>query len=320
MNTQWSRCLIWLFGCLLLISGQAFADGYSKGLDAFRDGEYPKAYKILSGVVKKAKDKSDKAEAMALMGAAAAKMGKKSKAESLFNKALKLDPDVSLSKDAVKDKGVRKLFTKAKKGGSGDEGDDAFEDDKSEKSASKSSDGGGMSYKGFIPLGLGFLFNGEVSKGLIYGGAQAAGLVGFIYYNGEISKANADADAIGQDALARQQANQALDEETLAFLDQNEAFVKEAQNNQKLMVAILGAGYGLSVLDGLFFGGSSKKARSKKRADILLKNPGESLVDTTRTTLDEMEETEEAPRLWDMKLHLLPRHDPALMLSINRSF
>ena len=66
MNTQWSRLLIWLFGGWLLISGSAFADGYNKGLDAFRDGEYSKAYKILSGVVKKAKDKSDKAEAMAL--------------------------------------------------------------------------------------------------------------------------------------------------------------------------------------------------------------------------------------------------------------
>ncbi len=317
MNTQWSRLLVWLFGGWLLISGQAFADGYSKGLDAFKDGEYSKAYKILSGVVKKARDKGDKAEAMALMGAAAAKMGKKSKAESLFAKALKLDPDVSLSKDAVKDKGVRKLFTKAKKGGSGDDDDsgggDDFDDEKSEKTASRGS--GGSTIKGFIPFGLGFLFNGEISKGLIYGGAQAAGIVGVLYYSGEINKANADADAVGQEAIA---AGGTPDQATLDFLDQNEAFVKAAQNNQKLMVAIAVGGYGLSVLDGLFFGGSSKKAR-KRRADILLPN-GTSFADSGLHSEMSTEEVEEAPRLWDMKLHLLPKQDPGLMLSINRSF
>jgi tetratricopeptide (TPR) repeat protein len=319
MNTQWSRLLIWLFGGWLLMSGQAYANGYSKGLEAFRDGEYSKAYKILSGVVKKSKDKTDKAEAMALMGAAAAKMGKKSKAESLFAKALKLDPDVSLSRDAVKDKAVRKLFTKAKKGGSGDDdsGGDDFEDD---RMSSKSS--GGSSYKAFIPFGLGFLLNGEISKGLIYGGAQAAGIVGFLYYNGEISKANADADAIGQDALAKKAANQPVDQETSDFLDQNEAFVKAAQSNQTLMLAIAVGGYGLGVLDGLFFGKSSGGGGSKKsrrRADTLLPT-AQSLAEERMNQVMETEEVEEAPRLWDMKLHLLPKQDPGLMLSINRSF
>jgi hypothetical protein len=318
MNTQWSRLLIWLFGGWLLMSGQAYANGYNKGLEAFRDGEYSKAYKILSGVVKKVKDKSDKAEAMALMGAAAAKMGKKSKAESLFAKALKLDPDVSLSRDAVKDKAVRKLFSKAKKGGSGDDsGGDDFDD---ERMSSKS--GGESSYKAYIPFGLGFLLNGEISKGLIYGGAQAAGIVGFLYYNGEISKANADADAIGQDALAKKAANQPVDQETLDFLDQNEAFVKAAQSNQTLMLAIAVGGYGLGVLDGLFFGKSSGGGGSKKsrrRADTLLPT-AESLAAERMNPVMETEVVEEAPRLWDMKLHLLPKQDPGLMLSINRSF
>jgi hypothetical protein len=318
MNTQWSRLLIWLFGGWLLMSGQAYANGYKKGVEAFRDGEYSKAYKILSGVVKKAKDKSDKAEAMALMGAAAAKMGKKSKAESLFAKALKLDPDVSLSRDAVKDKAVRKLFSKAKKGGGGDDsGGDDFDD---ERMSSKS--GGDSSYKAYIPFGLGFLLNGEISKGLIYGGAQAAGIVGFLYYNGEISKANADADAIGQDALAKQAANQPVDQETLDFLDQNEAFVKAAQSNQTLMLAIAVGGYGLGVLDGLFFGKSSGGGGSKKsrrRADTLLPT-AESLAEERMNPVMETEVVEEAPRLWDMKLHLLPKQDPGLMLSINRSF
>jgi len=319
MNTQWSRFLFWILGCWLLLSGQAFAAGYSKGLDAFRDGEYSKAYKILSGVVKKAKDKSDKAEAMALMGAAAAKMGKKSKAESLFNKALKLDPDVSLSRDAVKDKAVRKLFSKAKKGGKDSGGDDDFDDDRSEKSAAK----GGGNYLTFLPLGVGHLINGDISKALIYGGAQIAGVVGFVYYSGEITKANADADAIGQDALARQAAGQAIDQETLDFLDQNEAFVTAAQSNQKLMLAIAGAGYALGVVDGLFFGGSksSSKKSGKRRAEHrLLLTPEELLADSAPATQHDFEEIEEQPLLWGMGLHLLPRSDPALVLSINRSF
>lgn len=333
MNTQWSRVLIWLFSFWVL-SNPAMADGLKKGLDAFKDGEYSKSYKILSGVVKKSKDKGDKAEAMALMGAAAAKMGKKSKAESLFAKALKLDSEVSLSKDVVKDKSVRKMFAKAKKGGGdeggGDEGgDDGFDDeksdksDKSEKSEKSASKGGGSSYKGFIPLGLGFLFNGEISKGLIYGGAQAAGVVGILYYNQEISKANADADAVGQDALNQAGPNgtNPVDPATLDFLDQNEAFVKAAQNNQKLMVAIVGVGYGLSVIDGIFFGG---KKKSKKRA--LIEHPVDSMLaeETKARSIIKGESVEEQdqeePRLWDMKLNLLPRHDPALMLSINRSF
>jgi tetratricopeptide (TPR) repeat protein len=320
MNTQWSRFLIWLFGGWLLICGQAYADGYSKGLNAFKDGEYSRAYKILSGVVKKAKDKTDKAEAMALMGAAAAKMGKKSKAESLFAKALKLDPDVSLSRDAVKDKSVRKLFSKAKKGGGGDDMGDDFDDGASDRMASKNS--GGSSYKAYIPFGLGYLFNGEVSKGLIYGGAQAAGVIGFLYYNGEISKANADADAIGQEAVAKRTAGQTVDQETLDFLDQNEAFVKAAQTNQTLMLAIAVGGYGLSVLDGLFFSGSSSSSSKKSRrgrADIMPEN-GLRFADNDSATGMASEEVEQAPRLWDMKLHLLPRNDPGLMLSINRSF
>jgi tetratricopeptide (TPR) repeat protein len=333
MNTQWSRLLVWFFGGWLLMSGPAFADKYNKGLDAFRDGEYSKAYKILSGVVKKTKNKSDKAEAMALMGAAAAKMGKESKAESLFAKALKLDPDVSLSRDTMKDKAVRKLFNKAQKHGgdvdrddfsgddfSGDDfdGDDFGDDDRSERMSSKSS--GDSSYKEFIPFGLGYLFNGDIGKGLIYGGAQAAGIVGFLYYNGEISKANADADAIGQEALAQQAANQPVDQETLDFLDVNEAFVKAAQSNQKLMLAIAAGGYGLSVLDGFLFGksgGGSKKPR--RRADTLLPT-AQSLAEQGREQDLDTDEVEEAPRLWNMKLHLLPKQDPGLMLSINRSF
>jgi tetratricopeptide (TPR) repeat protein len=318
MNNQWSRLLIWLLGGWLLISGQALADGYSKGLKAFKNEEYSKAYKILSGVVKKTKDKTDKAEAMALMGAAAAKMGKKSKAESLFAKALKLDPDVSLSRDAVKDKGVRKLFSKAKKGGGGgdDMGGDDFDDARSEKMSKGGLDG---TYKAFIPFGLGFLLNGEISKGLIYGGAQAVGIVGFLYYNGEISKANADADAIGQEAIAQRDAGQTVDQETLDFLDQNEAFVKAAQNNQKLMLALVVGGYGLSIVDGLFFGSSSSKKSGRRRAETLLPD-GNGFADSGRNADMATDEVEEAPRLWDMKLHLLPKQDPGVMLSINRSF
>ncbi|WP_141733501.1 tetratricopeptide repeat protein [Oligoflexus tunisiensis] len=318
MNTQWSRFLIWLFGSWLLISGHAFGNSYTKGMKAFKDEDYSKAYKILSAVVKKSKDKTDKAEAMVLMGAAAAKMGKKSKAESLFNKALKLDSDASIPRDVVKDKGVRKLFAKAKKGGGG--GDDDMGDDFGDEKMSSKSSGGGSSSSltPYIPFGIGYLMDGQIGKGLLYGGAQVAGVVGFLYYNNEITKANKDADAIGQDALARQAAGQAVDQETLDFLDQNEAFVKAAQSNQTLMVAVAAGGYGLSVLDGLFFGGgssSSKKSKkSRRRSDILPPTAGEKLADTA------VEEVEEMPRLWNMKLHLVPRSDPGLMLSINRSF
>jgi tetratricopeptide (TPR) repeat protein len=320
MNNQWSRFLFWLFGGWLLISGHAFGNSYTKGMKAFRDEDYAKAYKILSAVVKKSKDKTDKAEAMVLMGAAAAKMGKKSKAESLFSKALKLDPDASIPRDVVKDKGVRKLFSKAKKGGGG--GDDMDDDFGGDRMSSRSS--GGSSLTPYIPFGIGYLMDGQVGKGLLYGGAQVAGVVGFLYYSNEINKANADADAIGQDALARQAAGGqgAVDQETLDFLDQNEAFVKAAQSNQVLMIAIAAGGYGLSVLDGLFFGGGSsgskKGKRSRRRADILPPTAAERLADNGQVS--DFEEVEEAPRLWNMKLHLVPRADPGLALSINRSF
>lgn len=313
MNTQWSRLLFWVVGCWLLISGQAFANVYSKGLEAFRDGEYAKAYKILSAVVKKTKDKSDKAEAMALMGAAAAKMGKRSKATSLFDRALKLDAEVSLPNDALKDKTVRKLFSNAKKGGGGN-----VNEDEPEKKTAK----GSIDNMTFIPFGVGHIMKGDLSKGLLYGGAQVAGVLGFMYYRGEIAKANADADTIGQDALARKAAGQQIDQETLDFLDQNEAFVKAAQNNQKLMLAIAGAGYALGIADSVFFGSSksSSKKPGKRRAERLLLTPAELLAESSPATPEDLATRADEPMFWGMGLHLLPQSDPALMLSINRSF
>ncbi len=321
MNTQWSRVLIWLIGCWI-VSSPVWANSYNKGLDAYQDGDYSKSYKILSGVVKKAKGRSDKAEAMALMGAAAAKMGKKSKAQSLFAKAVKLDSSVSLAKAANKDKSVRKLFSKAKKGAGDDDMADDMDEDSMDSEASKSQKSagkGGGSFKGFIPFGLGFILNGEVSKGLIYGGAQAAGAVGYLYYNGEIAKANADAVSVGEEALAAKAANQAIDPSITDFLDQNEAFVKAAQSNQKLMVLVLLGGYGLSVADSYIFASSksSGKSSGKKRRAELIDGPKDSLAQASGSAdLVEMAE----PRLWDLRLNLLPLADPALMLSFDRKF
>jgi hypothetical protein len=164
---------------------------------------------------------------------------------------------------------------------------------------------------------------GDHSKGLIYGGAQVAGVLGFLYYQGEIAKANADAETIGQEALARKAAGQQIDAETIDFLDQNEAFVKAAQNNQKLMLLIAGAGYALGIADGVFFGSSnsSSKKPGKRRADRLLLTPAELLADSDSSTQKDWEaKAEEQPMLWGMGLHLLPQSDPALMFSINRSF
>jgi hypothetical protein len=95
--------------------------------------------------------------------------------------------------------------------------------------------------------------------------------------------------------------------------------VKAAQNNQKLMLALVVGGYGLSIVDGLFFGSSSSKKSGRRSAETLLPD-GNGFADSGRNADMATDEVEEAPRLWDMKLHLLPKQDPGVMLSINRSF
>ncbi len=315
MKTLWSLCWFWLISCLL--SPELLANSYKKGLDAYRDGEHAKAYKILSSVVSKAKGKSDKAEAMVLMGAAAVKMGKKAKGEQLFSKALEMDGEINLPKDVAKDKAVKKLFSRTQKGGDdGDGGDE--ESDEGEKS------GGGMKnpMAAYYPFGAGYLMNNQVSKGLIYGGAQAAGLLGYLYYSGEIDKANKDADAVGKQALADQAAGKAVPQQTTDFLNQNEAFVKSAQSNQKLMILVLLGGYGLSVADPYIFG--KKSGGGKKRAEQIAPRSYGSYVQQLDDS-DSIEEGEVAQSVppdssWDMHFNLIPWQDPTLLLSLQRRF
>ncbi|MCX6130102.1 MAG: hypothetical protein NTX25_13685 [Proteobacteria bacterium] len=327
MNLRLRWIMICLISCWPLSSQVLAADSFEKGLEAYRDGEYAKANKILAKVGKKAKSKSDKASALALMGACSIKLGNKSRAKSQFAKAIKLDPNVSLSKDINKDKSVGKLFAKTKRDGGDDlgGGDDGFssiddsegsagktDDLRAEKSASGSRKSMGIS--ALFPLGLGFFMSGHPIKGILYGGAQVGGAVSYFLAASEISKANKEAETAGTEIIADQAAGKTVDPEALTFLDDNEKFVKSKQSLQTISIAIMALGYGVGVIDGLFLSGPAKTRKSASQSS----GAHESMSANHKW----MDQESAQPRLgWELKLSPLPsKFGGSALLSLDRNF
>ncbi len=323
-----------------MASSTAWADAYEKGLEAYKDGEYSKAVKVLSKASKKAKDKFDKASMLVLMGASSVKLGKNSKAKEFFTKALKLDPQVQLATVAAKDRKVKKVFSSAQKdsasdGGFGDEDAEfgAFNekeskakktDNSSHSSNNKStreSDDQAPVYSYFFPLGLNEAYQGRYLQAIATGLGQGSLFVVFFLFNQAADSADKDASAAFQNAQSRNQTN---DPNLLKFLNENEKYVKDKR--QYAQFALLGsvAFYGLSVADSAFhwFGSNSAPAKSPNRskgrrgASLYLLPP-----DTSLTSADENELrpfTAAVP--WSYDFSLLPTQKPELFFSFNKNF
>jgi hypothetical protein len=271
---------IWLL-CLVLFSSPALAN-FEKGLDAYKSKDYSRAYKILGKAAKSAKGKRDRARAMALMGAAAAKMGKKNKARSLFASAVKLDEDVELNSAALKDKSVRKLFDAAK-GGSDDSG--------GSRTAGKSGDF--TDFSNYYPLGINQYVRGKTLLAGAFGGGQVLGL--FLYL--DRSKAASDADADASAVIAQAEAdNTTSDPQFLDFLNSNEAFVKKARSEATLGLFLALGSYSASVIESLFDPfGLSKKGAS------LYPTRGDRFAGTMS-----VQETHQLQPSWDLDVMFIP--------------
>ncbi len=300
--------------CLLSLwftNQKAWAGAYDDGREAYEAGEYSKAYKALGKAAKKSSNKSKKAEALALMGAAAAKLGKKDKAKSLFSQAKALDDSVELPSAAADDKVVKKLFAKAggKKSSGGDE-------DEEEGSGSSSKKGGKHKpnfgkAQNYYPFGINQFLDKKPLLAAAFGGAQALGLLLYFDRQKVITEANADAAASFADYQGIASPTDAQKQELLTFLDGNEAFVKSAQRDAQLAILITIGAYGLSVVEALYapFGGSSKHS-----ASLDPEEPQESWV------LEDRKVYPTEARGLSYQVSLLPTHDPYVFFALKSSF
>jgi hypothetical protein len=250
---HWGLCLLslWFF------SQKAWAGPYDDGLEAYESGEYSKAYKILGKAVKKAKGSEKKAEALVLMGAAAAKLGKKDKARSLFSQAKKVNDEVELPDAASDDKTVKKLFGKA--GGKKSRNDD---DDDEERSSSRDKKGPNFgNVQNYFPFGINQFLQKKTLLAIAFGGAQGLGL--FLYFERQqaISAANTDAAAAFNDYSGSNKTPEQTTE-LLDFLDGNEAYVIAAQRDAQLSLLLFAGAYAASVYEALYspFGSGKKSA------------------------------------------------------------
>ncbi len=296
------------FLSLWFFTQKAWAGPYDDGLEAYEAGEFSKAYKVLGKAVKKAKDPEKKADALILMGAAAAKLGKKDKAKSLFGQAKKLNSDVELPSAASDDKAVKKLFGKASGKKSSRDDDD---DDSGSSSGGKGKKGPNFgNAQNYFPFGINQFLQKKSTLAIAFGGAQALGLLLYFDRQKAISDANADAAASFDDYNAIKDKKPEDTNQLLDFLDGNEAFVLAAQRDAQLSLLLFAGAYAVSVYEAIYspFGGGS----SKRSAAIEAEGDGWELVDQSSLAPAE-------PKGLRYNLAVLPRTEPALVFSLKTS-
>lgn len=300
-----SRILL-CFLSLWLTSAPLMAGPLDKAKAAFTKGDFKKASSLAGKAGKKLKSKSEKAEALALAGAATVKMGKAGKGKAKFVKALKLDPNVSLPTEASGDKKVEKAFASAQKkaGTKVSDGDSGKSSDKLTKTASKGDRSPG-NIKNYLPFGLNSYMQGKTLTAVAFGAAQAGGLLLFLNRKQAASDADKDAKAVIADA----EANSATEEPAfLQFLDDNDAFVKKANSEASMALLITMAGYGLSVVDSLFDPlGTSKSASVEHPSNQAYANLGSGID----SRID---------KSWKFDLQIIPSRESGLLLSMKQEF
>ncbi len=300
-----SRLILCLL-CLWLTSSRLLAGPLDKAKEAYTAGDYKTAAKLATKAAKKLKG-GDKAQAYALSGAALIKSGKAKKGKSKFKKAFKADPAVELPSEAAGDEKVEKAFAAAQKksGSSISDGGSGKGSDRLTKTGMKGNKSP-SNLKNYLPFGLNSYLQGKTLSAVVFGGAQAGGLL--LFLNRKQASAAADKDATA--VIADAEANDGLQsEEFLQFLDDNDAFVKKANSEATIALLLAAGGYGLSVIDSLFDPfGTSKTA-------LLENNSKESYANLGSASFDRGLDSS-----WKFDLQILPQREPGLLLSMKQRF
>lgn len=331
--------LIRLFICLFGVwfwTNPAAADPYEKGLDAYKDGSFSKAYKMLDKASKKTSDKFDKASMLVLMGASAVKMGKNSKAKTAFIKALKLDPDVQLPSVAMRDRKVKKVFESALKSGDREEEqDELFSKDsddfgadtgrsKKKRSRDKNFDERESRSKKsraepaqsdlthFLPFGINGIMRDRLVPGIVTGGLQGAALFSIFYFNQKADDADADAKNAYETAAAQ---NALGDPKLVEFLSENESYVKQQRMYGTLALIGLPLAYVISVAESYteILGSAPPPPRSRRSRSRSEFSDSDSFASENRSTLH-------GPLRWTYDFGFVPASNPALYLELKTSF
>ncbi|RYZ84317.1 MAG: hypothetical protein EOP04_18240 [Proteobacteria bacterium] len=294
------------FMAIWLCASPVFAGPLDKAKEAFSSGDFKKAGKLASKAGKKLKSKSEKAEALVIAGASAMKQGKSGK--SKFKKALKLDPNVTLPSEAEGDKKIAKAFASAQKkaGTNVSTGSSSgASSDKLTKSASRVDKSPG-NIKNYIPVGINNFLQGKTITAVATAGLQVGGL--FLFLNRKQAAADADKDA--KSVIADAETNSETENEKFQkFLSDNDAFVKKANSEATLALAMMAGGYAISVIDALFDPlGTAKVASDDSQNKQTYANLGSDF------------ESRKIDSSWKVDFQILPAREPGLMLSMKQNF
>lgn len=297
-----------LFLCFLafwLTTSPLFAGPLDKAKAAFSSGDYKKAGKLAAKVAKKGKDKTQKAEAMVLAGAANMKLGKSGK--SRFRKALKLDPNVTLPSEAAGDAKIAKAFASAQKkaGTTVSSGGGGSSTDRITKTASGGADKSPSNFKNYLPFGINSFMQGKTLTAVALGGMQVGGL--FLFMNRTEAAAAADKDA--KAVIADAEENEATEQEQFQqFLSDNDAFVKKANSEATMALMLAMGGYALSIVDSLFdpLGTATASLDTPKNQSY--------------AKLGNQWEDRRVDDRWNFDLQFIPTTDPVLMLTAKQTF
>ncbi len=304
MFTRLILCLL----SLMLFQSQLMASPLDEGKSAFSSGDYANAAKLLSKGVKKVKDKSRKARMYVMIGAATIKAGKAGKGKAKFVKALKLDPNVSLPAEVESDKKVAKAFAAAqKKAGTTVSDGGGSSSDKLTKKSRGNADHSAGNIKNYLPFGLNSYMQGKTVSAVVFGGAQAGGLL--LYLNRKQAASDADKDA--KSVIADAEANDATDkEEFLQFLSDNDAFVKKANSEATMALGLFVGAYALSVVDAIL----DPFHTSKKSASV------DDEGDTRYASMGTQEDSYRPDTSWKFDLGMLPNREKTMFLTLQKDF
>lgn len=133
------------------------------------------------------------------------------------------------------------------------------------KKKKKSGGSGGADYSpmNFLPFGVGHFVQGRPLMGAVLGGGQAAMLFLYMERKSQIAASNKDADTTIQELEGA-----APDDETADYLKRNSDYVTKTNTEATLcMLGFVGL-WGVGVVDAVWDPFGSRKAISKKSAEV----------------------------------------------------
>lgn len=269
--------LSFVFMITLIPAKSAYCRDFDKGYELYKKGKYKKAKKYLVRGMRKSKDKYDKALIYKIIGLIEYESGSKSKAKKLFSKALRLDPSLTISRNESSNRGAIALFKKTKRRTSGGSRPrrQSFRSSRRQRRSARASSRGRKSQGSLItniaPLGIGQFAQGKTILGAGIAAGQAFGL--FLYLERTSAADAADQDALNVIQQQEADSNTFSEDEFNNYINQNEAFVKDARQQAQTGLLIFFALYGAGVAEAFLNPPKAAPSRMRRRARMeVIKN------------------------------------------------